>query len=145
MHKPITIIPFGAKQWNINIIDLYNKAGKSFRAIAEGIDAAEKSVQNVILCKSKNPGIELVTRIIHYLGGTTNEVFGETGAVIADSSAAELQAEVDRLARELEELREERTVLLNTNTDLHIKVGELRDKVDELKDELLSIYRGGKK
>ena len=144
MHKPITIIPAGAKQWNINIIDLYNKSGKSIRAIAEEIDAAEKSVQNVIFCKSKNPGIELVTRIIHAIGGKSNEVFGETGAVIADSSTAELQAEVDRLTKELEELKEERTELMASNTELRTKAAELRDKVDELKDELLSIYRGKK-
>ena len=144
MHKPITIIPAGAKQWNINLIELYNRSGKSIRAIAEVIDAAEKSVQNVIFCKSKNPGIELVVRIIHELGGTTNEVFGETGAVIADSSTAELQAEVDRLTKEMEELKQERTELMAANTDLRTKSGELRDKVDELKDELLSIYRGKK-
>lgn len=121
-------IPDGAEQWLINLIELKNRTDMSFKQIAEKINTAEKSVSNVFLGKSKNPGVDLVRRIIGALGGSVSEVFGESGAVIGGQDLATLQAEVDRLTEEVALL----TSSLNiANLDLAVQ----KDKVVALENE----------
>lgn len=99
MNKPISI-PDGAEQWLINLIELRNKVGLSVKQIAENENLAEKSVSNVFSNKSKSPSVNLIRRIIHALGGSWREIFGETDAVIGNQDLTTLQAEVDRLTEE---------------------------------------------
>jgi transcriptional regulator with XRE-family HTH domain len=99
MYKQ-TPYPNGAEQWLINLIDLKNKAELTVKQISENENLAEKSVSNVFLGKSKNPGVDLIRRIIHALGGSWREIFGESDAVIGSQDLVTLQAEVDRLTNE---------------------------------------------
>jgi transcriptional regulator with XRE-family HTH domain len=99
MYKP-TPYPNNAEQWLINLIDLKNKAELTAKVIAENENLAEKSVSNVFLGKSKNPGVDLIRRIIHCLGGSWREIFGESDAVIGSQDLVTLQQEVDRLTTE---------------------------------------------
>lgn len=99
MNKPISI-PDGAEQWLINLIELRNRVGLSIKQIAENENLAEKSVSNVFSNKSKSPSVNLIRRIIHALGGSWREIFGETDAVIGNQDLTTLQAEVDRLTEE---------------------------------------------
>ena len=69
MYKP-TPYPANAEQWLINLIDLKNKAEITVKQISEMENLAEKSVSNVFYGKSKNPGVDLIRRIIHALGGS---------------------------------------------------------------------------
>lgn len=101
MNKQISI-PEGAEQWLINLIELKNRTGISTKQIAELENLAIKSVSNVFEGKAKSPGIDLIRRIIHALGGSWAEIFGESGAVIGGQGLASLQAEVDRLKSEVE-------------------------------------------
>lgn len=101
MYKP-NPYPDGAEQWLINLIDLKNKAELTVKQISEMENLAEKSVSNVFCGKSKNPGVDLIRRIIHALGGSWREIFGESDAVIGSQDLATLQAEVDRLTQENE-------------------------------------------
>jgi transcriptional regulator with XRE-family HTH domain len=101
MYKP-TPYPLGAEQWLINLIDLKNKMEMTAKQISEKENLAEKSVSNVFLGKSKNPGVDLIRRITHALGGSWREIFGESDAVIGSQDLATLQAEVDRLTQENE-------------------------------------------
>ena len=127
MNRQISI-PVGAEQWLINLIELKNRTDISVKQIAENINTAEKSVSNVFLGKSKNPGIDLVRRIIGALGGSVSEIFGESGAVIGGQDLVTLQAEVDRLTEEVALL----TSSLNiANIDLVVQ----KDKVVALENE----------
>lgn len=101
MYKP-NPYPDGAEQWLINLIDLKNKAELTVKQISETENLAEKSVSNVFCGKSKNPGVDLIRRIIHALGGSWRDIFGESDAVIGSQDLATLQVEVDRLAQENE-------------------------------------------
>ena len=101
MYKP-TPYPTGAEQWLINLIDLKNKEEITLKQIAEKENLAEKSISNVFYGKSKNPGVDLIRRIIHALGGSWRDIFGESDAVIGSQDLATLQAEVDRLTQENE-------------------------------------------
>lgn len=127
MYKP-TPYPNGAEQWLINLIDLKNKAEMTVKQIAEKINTAEKSVSNVFSGKSKNPGIDLVRRIIGALGGTTSEIFGESGAVIGGQDLATLQSEVDKLKQEND--------LLTTSLNIaNLELSVQKDKVSVLENE----------
>ena len=139
MYKP-TSIPDGAEQWLINLIELKNMVGKSCKQIADEENLAEKSVCNVFLGKVKNPGVDLMRRIIHALGGHWSEIFGESGAVIGGQDLATLQAEVDRLKAENDKLKAEKDALTADNIILREKVEVLRDKVDALKDDIIMLH-----
>lgn len=99
MYK-LTRVPKDAEQWLINLIELKNRSGKTTKEIAEEENLAEKSVSNVFLGTVKNPGVDLVRKIIHSLGGHWNEIFDESGAVIGGEDLVSLQAEIDRLTGE---------------------------------------------
>ena len=128
MYKP-TPYPLGAEQWLIILIVLKNKVEMTAKQISEKENLAEKSVSNVFLGKSKNPGVDLIRRIIHALGGSWREIFGESDAVICNQSLATLQAEVDRLTQDNELL----TSALNIKEiDLSVE----RSKVVTLENEI---------
>lgn len=127
MYKP-TSIPNGAEPWLINLIELKNKAEKTCKQMADEENLAEKSVRNVFLGIVKNPGVDLMRRIIHSLGGHWSEIFGESGAVIGTQDLATLQAEVDRLKGEVE--------LLISNLNIaNLENNVLKDKVTTLENE----------
>lgn len=139
MNKQISI-PDGAEQWLINLIELKNRVDMSCKQIAEKENLSEKSVSNVFLGKAKSPGVDLIRRIIHALGGTWREIFGESDAVIGSQDLATLQAEVDRLTVENDKLKAEKDALTADNIILREKVEVLRDKVDALKDDIIMIH-----
>ena len=127
MNKPISI-PDGAEQWLINLIELKNRTDMSAKQIAEKENLSEKSVSNVFLGKSKNPGVDLIRRIIHALGGTWREIFGESDAVIGGQDLVTLQTEVDRLTAE--------NALLTENLNIsNLENAVLKDKVTALENE----------
>jgi transcriptional regulator with XRE-family HTH domain len=120
--------PAGAEPWLINLIDLKNKTGITVKQIAEMEGLAEKSVANVFSGKSKSPSVNLIRRIIHALGGSWREIFGESDAVIGGQGLATLQDEVNRLTEEVARL----TSSLNiANLDLAVQ----KDKVSVLENE----------
>ena len=127
MNRQISI-PDGAEQWLINLIELKNQTDISFKQIAEKENLSEKSVSNVFLGKSKNPGVDLIRRIIHAIGGTWNEIFGESGAVIGGQDLVTLQARVDELTEEVDRLTQSLRI---ANLDLAVQ----RDKVLALDNE----------
>jgi transcriptional regulator with XRE-family HTH domain len=127
MNRQISI-PEGAEQWLINLIELRNRTDITFKQIAEKENLSEKSVSNVFLGKSKNPGVDLIRRIIHALGGTWSEIFGESGAVIGGQDLVTLQAEVDRLTNE-------NGILTSSLNIANIEVEMLKGKVTALESE----------
>lgn len=140
MNRQLSIPP-DAEQWLINLIELYNKSDLTMKQIAEKENLAEKSISNVLLGKSKSPSVNLVRRIIHALGGSWREIFGESDAVIGGQDLATLQSEVDRLTAVVDQLTEEKKALTNENLLLKEKVESLRYKIDDLKDDLISLLK----
>lgn len=121
-------VPDGAEQWLVNLIELKNRTDISLKQIAEKENLSEKSVSNVFFGKSKNPGVDLVRRIIHALGGTWHEIFGESGAVIGGQDLVAMQAEVDRLTEEV--------AVLESKLDIaSLELAVQKDKVVALENE----------
>ena len=135
-----TSIPDGAEQWLINLIELKNRVGMSCKQIAEEGGLAEKSVSNVFLGKVTNPGVILMRRIIHVLGGHWEDIFEESNVVIGSQELDTLQAEVDRLTEINDNLKAEKEALIAENIILREKVEVLRDKNDRLKDDIIMIH-----
>ena len=114
--------------WLENLKEVKVRTGMSPRQIAEKANVSEKSVSRVFSGESKNPGVDLVLKIITALGGSKSEIFAESGAVIGTQDLATLQAEVNRLTEENALL----TQNLNIATlDLSIQ----KDKVTALESE----------
>lgn len=127
MNRQIPI-PNEAEQWLINLIELKNRTDITVKQIAEMENVAEKSVSNVFLGKSKSPSVNLIRRIIHALGGTWREIFGESDAVIGGQDLVTLQNEVDRLTAE--------NALLTENLNIaNLENTVLKDKATALESE----------
>lgn len=129
-------IPEGAEQWLINLIELKNRVGISCKQIAEMENLSEKSVSNVFLGKSKNPGVDLIRRIIHALGGSWREIFGESDAVIGSQNLATLQAEVDRLTEELNTAKSDNELLTFSLNNANLDLAVQKEKVVVLESEI---------
>lgn len=114
--------------WLENLIELKKRTGMSSRQIAEMENLSEKSVSRVFSGESKNPGVDLVRRIIHALGGSWSEIFAESGAVIGSQDMATLQAEVNRLA-------EENALLTKSLNIVNIDLASQNEKVSVLEHE----------
>lgn len=127
-----TSIPDGAEQWLINLIELKNRVGMSCKQIAEEGKLAEKSVCNVFLGKVTNPGVILMRRIIHVLGGRLEDIFEESNVVIGGRELDTLQAEVDRLTELAESQRAKIDTLETENKILSVKL--------EYSEKLLAVH-----
>lgn len=110
------------EQWRINLKELRNKTGMSNKQIADKENLSEKSVTRVFSGEAKSPGVDLVRRIIHALGGTWSEIFAESGAVIGGQDLATLQAEVTRLTEEVDRLTQSLNI---ANLDLVAQKGKV--------------------
>lgn len=156
MNKPFNY-PEGAEQWLINLIDLRNRTNMPVREIAEKENLAEKSVSNVFLGKSKSPSVNLIRRIIHALGGSWREIFGESDAVIGGQDLITLQAEYDKLKAEFADLQDENVMLKDKNVSLEAENDRLRltlahkeellahkEEIVTLQKKLLDLHRSSK-
>ena len=120
--------------WRINLKELRARTGMSFKQIADKENLSEKSVARVFSGEAKNPGVDLIRRIIHTLGGNWNEIFAESGAVIGGQDLATLQTEVTRLT-------EENALLTSSLSIANLELSVQKDKVAALEAEnkILSI------
>ena len=139
MGKQISI-PAGAERWLINIIELKNRSDLTIRQIAEMENLPEKSVQNLLYGKSKNPGVDLVRRVIHALGGSWTEIFAETCAVIGSQDLASLQEEnaelrvcIDGLKLELDVERKKNATLESENKMLSVRL-DYEQRINNIHD-----------
>ncbi len=138
MNKQVNY-PDGAEQWLKNLIDLKNKTGMTTKQIAEMENLAEKSVSNVFSGKSKSPSVNLIRRIIHALGGSWREIFGESDAVIGSQDLVTLQAEYDKLSAEIANLQAENVSLKEKNVALEVELDRLRLTLEH-KEEIISLH-----
>lgn len=114
--------------WLDNLKELKKTAGMSSKQIADKENLSEKSVNRVFSGEAKNPGVDLVRRIIHALGGSWSEIFAESGAVIGSQDLVTLQTEVNRLSEENARLTQSLNI---ANFELSVQ----KDKVSALEAE----------
>jgi transcriptional regulator with XRE-family HTH domain len=133
--------------WRNNLIELKNKVNMSCKQIADKENLAEKSVRRVFTGEAKNPGVDLIRRIIHALGGSWSEIFADSTSVIGTKSMAVLQDENDSLAKENEKILVELNLAITENNVLNNKVASLSSENDllrmklEHKEELLAVHK----
>ena len=126
--------------WRNNLIELKNKVNMSCKQIADKENLSEKSVRRVFTGEAKNPGVDLIRRIIHVLGGTWSEIFADSNAVIGTQTSATLQEENDRLLAQLNLAITENNVLNNKVASLSSENDLLRMKLEH-KEELLAVHK----
>ena len=115
--------------WRTNLKELRNKTGMSNKQIADKANLSEKTVIRVFTGEAKNPGVALVRKIIHALGGSVNDIFEESDAVICSKEVVTLHDEVTRLTEENALLK---SSLNLANIDLAVK----KDKITALENEI---------
>lgn len=106
------------ESWRIAINELKDKSGMTYKQIGDKINESERTVSRVFTGESKNPGVDLVRRIINAMGGSMSEVFGEGGAFIASQDTITLQAEYDALKVAYADLTAENQTLKEKNAAL---------------------------
>ena len=114
--------------WRKNLKELRSRAGMSPKQIADKENLSEKTVTRVFTGEAKNPGVDVIRRIIHALGGTWSEIFAESSAVIGSQDLVTLQAEVNRLT-------EENTVLSSSLNIANLDLAAQKNKVVALESE----------
>ena len=130
--------------WLENLRDLRNRTGMSVKQIAEKEDLSEKSVSRVFSGESKNPGVDLVLKIIHALGGSKREIFAESGAVIGGQDLAALQAEVEKLTAENKQMSAEISALNSRVIALTSENASLRTNLEH-KEEIIAVHNDYRK
>jgi transcriptional regulator with XRE-family HTH domain len=123
-----TSIATDQELWRVNLKELRSKTGMSNKQIADAENLSEKSVARVFSGEAKNPGVDLVRRIIHAMGGKWSEIFAESGAVIGSQDLATMQAEVTRLT-------EENAILTSSLNIANLDLAVQKDKVIALENE----------
>ena len=119
----------GQETWRINLQEHRERVKMSYKQIADKVGASEKTISRIFVGEAKNPGTDLMNRIIHALGATWIEIFGESGAVIGGQDLVALQAEVDRLTEE--------NARLNGNLNIaNIDIVVYKDKISALESEI---------
>ena len=141
-----TCTPEELEQWLINLKELKHRTDLSCKQIADKENLSEKSVARVFSGEAKNPGVDLIRRIIHALGGNWSEIFGESGAVIGGQDLVTLQAEVDRLTKENDILTSNLTIANLDNATLKSKVQALESEIKllnlklEYEEKLIAVH-----
>jgi hypothetical protein len=116
--------------WRDKLNELRKANGNpSYRKIATDLNMSEKTVIRTFTDKSKTCYVDTVCPIIKYLGGSLDEVFGDTGAMIGSKGYAELQEKVGILTAEID-------LLIAKNAILNDKVINQDKELDLLKKEL---------
>lgn len=123
--------------WLENLRELKEKTGMTSKQIADSQRVSEKSVKRVFSGDAKNPGVDLVRKIIDAMGGSWHDIFAESGAVIGSQDLATLQAEANKLTEENAILAQNLNI---ANIDLSVqkdKVAALETEVELLKMKLM--------
>ena len=109
-----------AEVWRKALREYRERAHLTYKEIADSENLSEKAVARVFTGEAKNPGVDLIRRIIHALGVRWRDIFGESDAVITTEDIDGVKAENHSLKAE--------------NADLKSRIAELEHQL-----ELLSV------
>ena len=90
----------------------------TYKDIADKENLSEKSVARVFTGEAKNPGVDIVRRIIHAMGASWRDIFGESSAVITTEDVEVIKQDNQRLVQENNALIAENLVLTNKIKEL---------------------------
>ena len=113
--------------WQTALNELRDKAGMSYRHLADALHVSEKSVSRLFTGEAKKPDFYFVAQVIHELGGSVNEILGEGGAYIVSQDIITLQTQYDELKAAYNIIKEENEALKLKNAAL---TDELLDVVN---------------
>lgn len=113
MHKHNITEP-----WLINLNELRDTSKMTYKQIADVLQESERTISRVFTGETKSPGVELVRRIIHTMGGCMADVFGEGAAYIASQDVLALQLENEELKGACAKLLAENELLKTKNAAL---------------------------
>ena len=126
--------------WHERLNELRKMGGNpSYKKIATDLKMSEKTVTRTFTDKSKTCYVDTVYPIIKYLGGSLDEIFGDTGAMIGSKGYAELQEKVNVLTAELDVLKVENGILKVENANLLTKLDFVNMQLKH-KEELLALH-----
>lgn len=113
MHKHNITEP-----WLITLNELRDTSKMTYKQIADDLQESERTISRVFTGETKSPGVELVRRIIHSMGGCMADVFGEGAAYIASQDVLALQLENEELKNACAKLLAENELLKQKNIAL---------------------------
>lgn len=91
--------------WRQALREHRERAHLSYKEIAERANLSEKTVSRVFTGEAKNPGVDIIRRIIHALGVRWVDIFGESEAVITTENVDAVKSENTALHEENESLK----------------------------------------
>lgn len=104
--------------WRNALKEYRHKVDMTYKDIADKENLSEKSVARVFTGEAKNPGVDIVRRIIHAMGASWRDIFGESSAVITTEDVEVIKQDNQRLAQENNALIAENLVLTNKVKEL---------------------------
>lgn len=104
--------------WRNALKEYRHKVDMTYKDIADKENLSEKSVARVFTGEAKNPGVDIVRRIIHAMGASWRDIFGESSAVITTEDVEVIKQDNQRLAQENNALIAENLVLSNKVKEL---------------------------
>lgn len=99
--------------WRTALRDYRERADITYHQIAVKENLSEKAVARVFTGESKNPGVDIVRRIIHAMGASWQDIFADSDAVITTHSIEADRAELNQIKTERDQLIAENLVLTN--------------------------------
>lgn len=104
--------------WRNTLTEYRHRVDMTYKDIADKENLSEKSVARVFTGEAKNPGVDIVRRIIHAMGASWRDIFGESSAVITTEDVEVIKQDNQRLAQENNALIAENLVLSNKVKEL---------------------------
>ena len=99
--------------WRTALREYRERVDITYHQIAVKENLSEKAVARVFTGESKNPGVDIVRRIIHAMGATWQDIFADSDAVITTHSIEADRAELNQIKTERDQLIAENLVLAN--------------------------------
>lgn len=125
--------------WLENLKELKKAKNASLKQIAEGAFVPENTVIRIFSGKTPDPGTSTLYRIVHFLGGSLDDILAEGEFFVGRKNLKTLQEELDATTAERDALSIENADLKAKNAELLADIELLRLQLKH-KEELLSVH-----
>ena len=119
------------EKWRTALREHRKKVDMTYDEIADKINTSPKTVARVFNGEAKSPGVELINDIIHAMGTSWRETFGESTAVITTENVDALRDEITRLSERL------------TKTEAELSVTKLKLEYEQKINAIHEYYKRG--
>ena len=125
--------------WLENLKALKKEKAMTTKAIAEKTNLPERTVARIFSGDTPNPYVDTLYRIVIVLGGSLDDILGDSKAIVGTKTLATLQEDYDRLNAQYELLQAECNIAKDKNAILSAEIDLLRSEVKH-KDEIIAIH-----